>query len=291
MPRVPAGRSAADALSPLPAGYRQLYLRVLHAAESDSRIRAVWLSGSLGRGVADAGSDLDIVLAVAPQSLDDFAATWRGWLASVTPTVLAYELPGLPGSWHSLTPSCLRLDVVTERVGSADEDAVSLRLLVLDKDNIGSHTARSSAGSNHRAGQREPGPDPARLARITQEFLRQQAIFPAAVVARGDWLLGVVGVQGANMMLYELFVESNRPLPPMGVKQWSAKLTPEQRIICAGLPAPVADRDALLAAMLAAATAFRQAARQILAANDVPWPDELDQAVRRYCQAELGWTE
>lgn len=276
--------TAAEALRPLPAGYHELYERVLHAAEGDERIRAMWLSGSLGRGVADAGSDLDVVLAVAPDAFDDFAAAWRDWLAAVTPTVLARELPRLPGSWYSLTPDCLRLDVVTQRAGSTFPAALSSRLLVLDKDGVGDRET-----SEEPAGNRD-GPDPARLTAITEEFLRQQAIFPAAVVARGDWLLGVVGVQAVHTMLYELFVESNQPLPPMGVKQWSAKLTAAQRQICAGLRAPTPEPDSVIGAMRAAATAFRQAALQALAACGAPWPADLDDAVQRYLAAELGWS-
>jgi type II secretory pathway component PulM len=111
------------------------------------------------------------------------------------------------------------------------------------------------------------------------------------VVAREDWLLGVVGVQYIQMLLYQLFVESNQPLPPMGVKQWSAKLTAGQQAVCAGLPSPAASREAVLTAMRAAAAGFRQAARDILAARQIPWPAGFDQAVRRYWLAELGWTE
>jgi hypothetical protein len=276
--------TAEDALSPLPAGYRELFERVLRAAEADDRIRAMWLSGSLGRGVADAGSDLDLVLAITPEAFDEFAAAWRDWLARVTPVVLARELLRLPGSWYSLTPDCLRLDVVTEPVGSALA-ALSARLLVLDKDGSAGGQLTEKTDADGRS-----GPDPARLLAITEEFLRQQAIFPAAVVARGDWLLGVQGVQAVHVMLYELFVESNQPLPPMGVKQWTAKLTTEQREICGSLPAPVAEPASLTAAMRAAADAFRAAARQALADSGVPWPDELDNAVLRYQEAELGWT-
>ncbi len=276
--------TAAEALRPLPAGYHDLFERVLRAAEADGRVRAMWLSGSLGRGVADAGSDLDIVIAVAPDAFDEFAAAWRDWLAGVTPTVLARELPRLPGSWYSLTPDCLRLDVVTVKAGSATPAALSRLLLVLDKDG----TAAASQAEEEAPDR--PGPNPARLAAITEEFLRQQAIFPAAVVARGDWLLGVSGVQAVHTMLYELFVESNQPLPPMGVKQWSAKLTPGQRQICASLPAPTAEPDGVLRAMRAAADAFRLAARQALADNGAAWPRELDDAVQRYLATELGWT-
>ncbi len=116
------------------------------------------------------------------------------------------------------------------------------------------------------------------------------AIFPAAVVARQDRLLGVVGVQGAQLLLYELFVEANQPLPPMGVKQWSAKLTPRQRQICASLPAPTPSRAVVLGVMRTAAAAFRREAQAVLGACDVPWPTDFDQAVRRHWQAELGWT-
>lgn len=277
-------RAAADALRPLHAGYRELHEKVLAVANRDDRVRTMWLTGSVGRGVADAGSDLDVVLALEPASFDEFAAAWRDWLAEITPTVLARPLPGMPGSFFSVTTSCLRLDVVAERAGSADPDALALRLLVLDKDGIVSRTAAAPPKSVPPA-----GPDPARLAEMVTEFFRQMTIFPAAVAARADWLLGVVGVQGAQLMLYELFVEANQPLAPMGVKQWSAKLTPEQRDICAGLPAPSATSQSVLAAMRTTAAAYRQAATAILAAHEVPWPMEFEQAVRRFWRDELGW--
>jgi hypothetical protein len=285
--------SVTAALQPLPAGYHELYGRLRAAAGADARIRAMWLSGSLGRGVADAGSDLDLMLAVASADFDDFAATWRDWLAAVTPTVLARDLPGLPGSWYSVTPECLRLDVVIERAGSASPAALARRLLVLDKDDA--YRAAAAGTGKHdgyaaRAGTGEaPGPDPARLAGLTDEYFRQLAIFPAAVVARADWLLGVQAVHSLQLLLYELFVESNLPLPPMGVKQWSAKLTAGQRTVCAGLPVPAADRDSVLTAMRAATDAFRLASRQILEPAGAAWPAGFELAVDRYLAAELGW--
>ena len=110
------------------------------------------------------------------------------------------------------------------------------------------------------------------------------------MVARADWLLGVTAVHNVQLMLYQLLVESNQPLPPMGVKQWSARLTAAQREICAGLPPPAADRASVLTAMRAAADAFRLAAAQILATAGAPWPAELERAVQRYLASELGWS-
>ena len=49
--------------------------------EADERVRAMWLSGSLGRGDADAMSDLDLIVAVADDALPEFAAQWQDWLA------------------------------------------------------------------------------------------------------------------------------------------------------------------------------------------------------------------
>src|ERR1700722_5676889 len=181
---MPAADPVDAALAPLPAPYRELYARLHAAAAADDRIRAMWLSGSAGRGAADPGSDPDIVLAVSPARFDEFPGRWRDWLTGVTPVVLADQIHGLRGSWYSLTPQCLRLDVVTERADSADSAAMAGRLLVLDKDHV--YQASPPAGDQPAA-----GPDPVRLTRLTDEFFRQLAIFPAAVVARADWLLGV----------------------------------------------------------------------------------------------------
>jgi hypothetical protein len=273
--------AAATALAPLPAGYAELFTRVLRAAQSDERVRALWLAGSVGRGAADAGSDLDVVLAIAPEAFDEFTEAWREWLSRVTPVVLARELPELPGSFYSVTPECLRLDVMAEPAGAARPADLARRLLVLQKD---------SAAAAHKPVAEPPssGPSPTRLREMTEEFLRQMTIFPAAVMARQDWLLGVIGVQNVHLMLYQLFVEANQPLPAMGVKQWSAKLTSRQRQVCASLPAPTATEDGVLTAMRAAAAAFRQEAMAVLADHDVPWPAAFDDAVRRYWEHELG---
>ncbi|HEY2551284.1 MAG TPA: nucleotidyltransferase domain-containing protein [Streptosporangiaceae bacterium] len=93
----------------MPPGYGDLLGRLLDVAAADDRVLAVWLGGSLGRGVADPGSDLDVVLTVTDEAAGGFAADGRGCLGRVTTTVLVRELPGAPGSWHSLTPDCERL--------------------------------------------------------------------------------------------------------------------------------------------------------------------------------------
>jgi hypothetical protein len=75
------------------------------------------------------------------------------------------------------------------------------------------------------------------------------------VTVRDDWLLGVVAVQQVQLFLYELFAESNKPMPPAGPKQWSSKLTPYQRQVLEGLPAAAPSEQSVLAARPAAGCA------------------------------------
>ena len=91
--------------------------------------------------------------------------------------------------------------------------------------------------------------------------------------------------------LYELFVhanQANHPLPPMGVKQWSSKLTPQQRAVLEGLPPLDATRDSLIAAMGATAEAWRTHGRAAVEGLGVPWPSELAETVQAYFDAEVS---
>ncbi len=266
------------ALAPLPAAYHTLFDRVVDQAKSDERIRALWLSGSLARGVADAGSDLDVIVAVSDDVFDEFARGWRDWLAAITPTAIARPLPGAPGSFYSTTVDGSRLDVVAEPVGRVGTHHRQ-RLVVFDRDNLDSTVPQPDP---------PPGPDTDRIRDLIEEFFRQQAIFPAAVLAREDWLLGVEGVHNARLMLYQLFVESNQPLPPMGVKQWSAKLTAGQRDLLRTLPPTAATPESVIAGMRASRDAFCTAGRAAAAGCGVEWPEDLQRLTQNCAGGDLA---
>jgi len=267
------------ALEPLPAGYQALFSRLLTVVREDERFRAFWLSGSLARGVADAGSDLDVILAVRDEDFEAYAESWRDWLATVTRTLLARQIPNLPGSFYSLTTECLRLDVVAEPVGRLPTTPFRRRIAVVDRDGLDAQVPPPV--------DRE-GPDLERMAFLVEEFFRTLANFPPAVLAREDWLLGIMGVQGNRQMLYDLFVQANQPLPPMGVKQWSSKLTPEQRSVLEALPPLDVVPAVLVEAMRATADAWQTAGRATLEAAGVAWPAELSSATRAYFDAETA---
>jgi hypothetical protein len=245
---------------------------------ADDRVRALWLSGSLARGVADAASDLDLLIAVRDEDYPAFAASWREALAAITPTVVAQPLPSLPGSFYSVTATGERLDVVMEAVGALPTSQFRYRLPVFDRDGL---TALVPAPAP------EPGPDRDRIARLIEEFFRQQFNLPAVTV-RHDWLLGVVAVQQIHMLTYQLFLAANAPLPPTGVKQWSAKLRAGQRRLLEQLPVPQPTRASVMAARAAAAAAFVGSARPLVERCGVPWPIDLERAASAFLARELG---
>jgi len=262
------------AIGAMPAEYQRLLVGVRDVVEADPRFLALFLGGSIGRRVADAGSDLDLLVTVSDDDFDSVALELAGILAAVVDPVITLAIPGMPGTNAYTTRQGLRVDVVLERIADVDRPAFRRRVTVFDRGDV---RALISPAEDANA-----GPDPATLAAIVQEFLRQQAIFPAAVVGRADWLLGQEGVHNARLMLYQLFVETNQPLPVMGVKQWTSKLTSAQRTVLEALDPPTAGQDQVMAAMAAVRGAFRTSGRAAAEAAGMTWPVEIDDAISAY---------
>jgi predicted nucleotidyltransferase len=268
-----------EAIAPLEPGYDALLARVVSVLETDPRVRALWLAGSVGRGVADAGSDLDLVVTLS--SVDGFAdpSVWE-----MLEPVLTTPIPGMPGCFAFTTREGLRVDIVLETVADPAGSPYVDRVGVFDRD--GPQPAAPAPSETPH------GPDVARLQATVAEFHRQAAIFPAAVVARQDWLLGQVAVHNYRLMLYDLFVETNRPLPAMGVKQWSSKLTGPQREVLSGLVPPTADREGVVASMVAVADTIVRHGRAALSAAGGTWPDDVSASIAAYwARHGLPWPD
>src|SRR5262249_23733782 len=157
------------------------------------------------------------------------------------------EIPQMPGSFFALTPSCERVDVIAERVSALSTSRLTRRVTVFDRDGL---TALLPLPV-------DPDPQPEVIRYCIEETLRQAANFPI-VLTRHDWLMGVVAVQQIHLLLYELFTEANKPMPPTGPKQWSYKLTSQQRQALERLAVPQAERTSIIAARQAALRFFEE---------------------------------
>jgi hypothetical protein len=257
----------------LPPGYGPLFDRAASLFAADDRVRGMWVHGAMARDAADAASDLDVSLAVRDEDFAAFAAEWETWLAAITPTVSARKISD--GSFYALTATCERFDVISEPVSKLRATPLSRRIIVFDKDGLPALIPPPD----------DPPPNSANIAYAIQETLRQAANFPTVIV-RNDSLLGVIAVQQVQLFLYQLFTESNKPMPPTGPKQWSYKLTARQRQLLEELPVAAPTRQSVMAAREAAFTLFFTEAPPIAAKAGVPWPHELEAAVRRYLANE-----
>ena len=156
--------SQPTVLELLSTAYRRLFDRAMEVFARKDPVRAVWLSGSLASDRADEASDLDFRLAVSDSDFEGFAADWRSWLAEITPTLIARDIPGAPGSFYCLTPTCERMDVYCEKVSVLKETPFRERAVLLDKDGLDAEWPREQV---YRQPNRE------RIAYLIEEALRQ----------------------------------------------------------------------------------------------------------------------
>lgn len=70
-----------------------LLQKITSLLESDSRVGAAWLFGSLGRGDADALSDLDLCVVVSDDAIQSVVAERRQYVTRVGEPVLILEAP------------------------------------------------------------------------------------------------------------------------------------------------------------------------------------------------------
>jgi predicted nucleotidyltransferase len=262
-----------DGLRVLPPGYRPLFDRARAVFEDDQRVRAMWVHGAMARHAIDAASDLDISIAVADDEFEAFTTSWKEWLALITETVSVVGI--VPGSFYALTPTCERLDVISERVSALPHSSLRRRLVVFDRDGVTASLPQPT----------DPGPDKGIIRYSIEEAVRQAANFPTVLV-REDWLLGVVAVQQVHQFLYSLFVEDNKPQPPTGPKQWSFKLSDRHRRLLEALPVPQPERSSVLDARQAALSVLFQEAPLVAARNGVEYPHALVEAVRSFLEEQ-----
>lgn len=259
MPDIPA-------IGRLPPSYGALLGRAAEVFHADERVRALWVGGSVARGDADAASDLDLLVAIADDGHEAFAAAWQDWLADIASTVIAKPLWFAPGSLYSVTGTGERLDVVVEKASAIPSTLFRTRVVVFDRDGLHDRLPGGTAA---------PGPDPAKVAGLVEELFRDYVMSDILHV-RDDRLLGLEAVHHRRTLLYQLFTEANAPLPMMGVKRWSDRLTDDQRAVLESFPAgslATVKEDAE-----AVAVAFVREARPICERLGVPWPDELHAA-------------
>ena len=249
--------------------------QLVAALAADPRIRSAWLSGSLAKGAGDAWSDIDLTVVVDEP---DLAACLRDCAAgalALPATVFSQLVHGR--IFSGVTPAWSRFDLafLTPAEFARQDDAGLRRLL----------------GETAAPPPRPAGPDHdavARVSRLIFEFLRVLGLSPVCI-GRQEWLVAQQGVELLRGMLVELLLEQNGvPRAARGAKRLNAFLSLDQRAALEALPAPAADRAALLAAQGEIARLFLAHAKPLAQRLGVTWPEAFEAATRDHLRRELG---
>jgi hypothetical protein len=249
-------------LAEVPEHLRALADRARTVFESDERVRAAWLTGSIAEGRGDAQSDLDLRLAVNGE------VDWQEMVDRVSPTVLKRRLPG-PGPdvvVTCVTPEWLRFDIV---IVPADRPPAGAVAPLIDKDGLTEKLPPS------------PPPRAADPAFLTEEFLRVLGLLDVSI-GRQEYLVGSDGVWLLRRMLIDLMtIGQTRG----GVKKLNPFLTAEQRATLDALPPIEPTRQAVIDGSLAIARHFLPLARARLGDG---YPEALEAATLAHLERSLS---
>jgi predicted nucleotidyltransferase len=257
---------------------RALVERLREVLAGDARVESAWLSGSFGRGVGDAWSDIDVLAVVEEEDIAACLAEYGGLRNPVGETVLMMRLYGRIVS--AVRPDWERYDIVfiTPKELRA-RDKADLRPLAVE--------SLDAPASPTPPGLYQPAPDA--LLDMAREFLRVLGLLPTAI-ERQEWLSGQEGVGLLRRGLVEMMIEANGVGRAQrgGAKRLNPYLTPEQRAAVERLPQPGADRESLMIANAALAAIFLPLAKETLAKAGAPWPKALEDATRAHLARVLG---
>jgi predicted nucleotidyltransferase len=254
--------------------------------QTDPRVRAVWLEGSLGRGEGDRHSDIDVHIALEPDSADAFRLEYRALLQRLHPVVRYHEL--FRGSMTGTllvdeTDTIIALQTWLETGDDLHVTAGRIRVLY-DRD--GRVQIQPSTPSSQE--------DIARALLVEIDyFWTLFSTLPA--LERGEVLSTA---QRAYEMVYQLiFVHSLGRGRVCDVGDWRLNelLSPAERQrleavtrLLNGTPAGIVDTYLELARVM------QVAGRSACAAQNVTYPETLERVVLKHVELELqrmGYTE
>jgi predicted nucleotidyltransferase len=254
----------------------KLITSISQVLQDDSRVLGAWLSGSRGRGSADQYSDVDVWLVVSPENVAGFIKDWPELSDRITPTVLRQQVRGGP-VFNAVTPEWLRFDV---SIGTPEDVPRRSRSTLKPLfDRAGLTEQLKAVGEAQQ-------PDPGRVAGLTTEFLRVLGLLPV-VLGREEYVVAASGTGLLRQTLIQLMLEDVAVEDRGGVLHLRGLLPAERLRELTDLPPIEATRAAAVAGHLACARAFLPLAKGLHERCGVPWPSELEEALRRHLRAEL----
>lgn len=247
------------------------------SVRQDSRLRAAWLEGSLGRGNADRFSDVDLHVLLPEDEVAAFRAQAEAWLGQLRPLVLFNTLFG--GQMiNAMTVDGLRIDLWTHGGEQVEVDPGAVQVLF---EHPGTLTAKppTAPPSVEATAQR--------LLSLIREFWRCVSLLPA-VLGRRERLVAVQGLAVELGLVTELLVTASGAVRDRGVKHLNPFLPEHLRAELEALILPDSlTEQALADAHLRLAALVQREGRRAADAFCFEYPELLEETALAYVHQEL----
>ncbi len=248
------------------------------AASADPRIRAAWLTGSYGKGIADRWSDVDAHLLIDPAQIDDFRAVVRGWLEALAPLIF-YRLLFDGEMVNAMTDEGLRVDVWLHGEERVEVVEGQTRILYTEADALIWQPNPGTVLSQAQAA--------AELERAIPEFWRCIAMLPVAL-GRDEKLIGAAGNFLILLLLTDTLCVQSGIRKDRGVKALNGFLPPDlRRLAEEATTLPALTLENLARFQLRLAQIMHEYGPAICARWQVEYPHALEAAALGYVAREL----
>ncbi|KIC48062.1 nucleotidyltransferase domain-containing protein [Tateyamaria sp. ANG-S1] len=256
----------------------QVIETISNALRDHSAVRGLFLSGSFGNGRADAYSDIDFVLVSEDGLTDEVAEAWKAAVARTGDIVMWWDRNVRTALINAITADWTRTDVIILKPEQfAAHNKASLRPLF---DHAGLYDQLPKERS-------QPQASPARMFRRIEEFIRILGLLHLAA-GREEYINGVAGIFNLRTKLIDLMIEETASPDRGGALHLNRLLTEEQKASITALPAPVAEREAMITTHLAYAKAYLPRARRLAKQRGVDWPEKFEAATWEKLNEALG---
>ena len=241
---------------------------ITEAMQDTPGIRALFLSGSFGNGMADEYSDIDFILVANEGASDAVAQVWREAVSKTGNIVLWWDRSNSPLLINAITEDWTRTDVIILKPDQLKSQTQSNLKPLFDHDNM--YESLPKAAQNAE-------PNRKKFKYEVENFIRILGLLHLAA-GRREYINGTMGLFLLRKILLDLLVEETDAPNRGGVLHLNRLITEEQKELLMSLPPAIPNREAMISAHLAYAKAYLPRARQRAARLGVEWPEPFEAA-------------
>ena len=169
---------------------------ITDALRAEPAVRALFLSGSHGNGLADQYSDIDFLLIAHEGPSDRIAQLWHDAVALTGDIVLWWDRNVRPALINAITDDWTRTDVVILKPDQMAFQAQDMLKPLIDHDGVFEQLPKTLPKS---------GPGPERLRYQIEEFIRVLGLLHLGL-GREEHINGVLGVFHLRNLLVDLMI-------------------------------------------------------------------------------------